>query len=192
MANATLAIGGVIGLVLTIPLIGYAIPSKEVMASGAKWWPLNEDDFKKLSSSTDPLKVNFARTVQDAYTPPVQADDYVWGVKMSAADLAKMKAERTDLLAGSGKVTYPFGQMGLVIFSSICPHLGCKFDWKKDINKFLCPCHGSEFLRDGEHVAGPAARGLDPLPLREQTGKAEITWIQYESAIPGRIVITYS
>ena len=192
MANATLAVGGVIGLVLTVPLVGYLIPSKEVMASGAQWWPLKEEDFTKLKTSTDPIKVYFTRKVQDAYTPPVETDDYVWGVKMSEADLAKMKTERGDLAGGDGKVSYPYTELGFVIFSSICPHLGCRFDWKKDINKFLCPCHNSEFLKDGEHVAGPAARGLDPLPMREQSGKAEITWIQYKSAIPGRIIITYS
>ena len=192
MANATLAVGGVIGLVLTVPVVGYLIPSKEVLASGAHWWPLNADDFAKLKTSTDPIKISFTRRVQDAYTPPVESEDYVWGVAMSDAQLAKMKAERPGLAAGPGQVTYPYVEMGYVIFSSICPHLGCKFDWKPELHKFLCPCHNSEFLRDGEHVAGPAARGLDPLPLREQSGKAEITWIQYKSAISGRIVITYS
>lgn len=191
MANATLAVGGVIGLVLTVPILGYVVPSKDVMASKAKWWPLNEADFKKLSTSTDPIKISFTRKVQDAYTPPVETDDYVWGVKMNDAEFAKMKAERKDLFSGGGKIDYPFWQMGLVIFSSVCPHLGCKFDWKKELNKFFCPCHNSEFLKDGEHVAGPAARGLDPLPMREQNGKAEITWIQYKAATADRIIITY-
>ena len=31
---------------------------------------------------------------------------------------------------------------------------------------------------------GPAPRGLDPLPLREQNGKAEVTWIDYQSNTP--------
>ena len=192
MANATLAVGGVIGLVLTIPLVGSLIPSKEVLASGAHWWPVKEEDFAKLKTSSDPIQLYFTRKVQDAYTPPVESEDYVWGVKMSDAEFAKMKAERVDLSQGEGKLSYPFFEMGFVIFSSICPHLGCKFDWKQELNKFVCPCHNSEFLKDGEHVAGPAARGLDPLPLREQSGKAEITWIQYKSAIAGRIIITYS
>jgi Rieske Fe-S protein len=81
---------------------------------------------------------------------------------------------------------------GLVIFSSVCPHLGCRFAWDTGKNKFFCPCHNSEFTRDGNHVAGPAPRGLDPLPLREQSGKAEITWIRYKSSTPDRIVVSYA
>ncbi len=45
---------------------------------------------------------------------------------------------------------------------------------------------------DGTHLAGPAPRGLDPLPLREQNGIAEVMWIVYQSnTTPDRIVISY-
>ena len=60
--------------------------------------------------------------------------------------------------------------MGFVIFSPICPHLGCYYNWSDAQNRFMCPCHGSQYTFDGTHVAGPAPRGLDPLPLREQSG----------------------
>ena len=60
--------------------------------------------------------------------------------------------------------------MGFVIFSPICPHLGCYYNWSDAQNKFMCPCHGSQYTFDGTHIAGPAPRGLDPLPLREQSG----------------------
>jgi Rieske Fe-S protein len=82
--------------------------------------------------------------------------------------------------------------MNFVIFSSICPHLGCRFQWQTDTKKFFCPCHGSEFTIDGTKTAGPAPRGLDPLPFREKDGKAEITWIQYKSGTPDRIIVAYS
>jgi len=32
---------------------------------------------------------------------------------------------------------------------------------------------------------------LDPLPLREQSGQAEVTWIVYQSNTPQRIVVSY-
>ena len=43
----------------------------------------------------------------------------------------------------------------------------------------------------GPHVAGPAPRGLDPLPFRERNGAAEVTWIVYQSNTPQRIVVSY-
>jgi Rieske Fe-S protein len=79
-----------------------------------------------------------------------------------------------------------------VIFSPICPHLGCRYNYDANANKFACPCHGSQFDNQGKHIAGPAARGLDPLPLRAQSGKAEIEWIRYQPTIPDRIVVSYS
>jgi Rieske Fe-S protein len=82
--------------------------------------------------------------------------------------------------------------MGFVIFSPICPHLGCRYAWSDALNKFACPCHGSQYTNYGEHTAGPAQRGLDPLPLRDQSGAAQITWIQYEQNVPDHVVLSYS
>ena len=81
--------------------------------------------------------------------------------------------------------------MNFVILSPICPHLGCRPIWNSDANRFQCPCHGSQFNLDGEHLAGPAPRGMDPLPLREQSGTAEIMWIRYRTSIPDRVIISY-
>ena len=195
LANATLTVGGVIGLVLAVPIVTYLVPSKAVLeSSGRNFWPLKEDEMKKLQAAVagaDPVKVFFTHKVQDGYLAAEDLEDYVWGVKMSDAELAKMKQDRTDL-SGGGKVDYEWAALGLVLFSSICPHLGCKFNWVPEKKTFLCPCHNSEFKRDGEHIAGPAARGLDPLPLREKSGKAEVTWIRYKPQIGDRVIISYT
>lgn len=42
-----------------------------------------------------------------------------------------------------------------------CPHLGCRVTWCEGSNGFECACHGSTFNRAGEHVSGPAPRGMD-------------------------------
>jgi Rieske Fe-S protein len=49
--------------------------------------------------------------------------------------------------------------------STICPHLGCGVDLTADGKQFLCPCHTSAFSLDGERVAGPSPRAMDPLPV---------------------------
>ena len=35
-----------------------------------------------------------------------------------------------------------------------CPHNGCNVDYNEKENKFVCPCHNSQFKRNGEYVKG--------------------------------------
>jgi cytochrome b6-f complex iron-sulfur subunit len=51
-------------------------------------------------------------------------------------------------------------QKGIYALISICTHLGCTPIWHSTENRIKCPCHGSNFLVDGQNVAGPA-----PSPL---------------------------
>ena len=46
----------------------------------------------------------------------------------------------------------------VVAFSAVCPHEGCTVG--VDDDGFSCPCHGSEFERDGSLREGPAREGL--------------------------------
>ena len=48
------------------------------------------------------------------------------------------------------------------VFSAHCTHLGCKID-KMDGERFVCPCHGSEYDLDGKVLKGPAYRNLAEL-----------------------------
>ena len=50
----------------------------------------------------------------------------------------------------------------LAVFSSTCPHLGCRIN-RSEGNEIVCPCHGSRFNARGEVLRGPARRGLQPL-----------------------------
>ncbi len=43
-----------------------------------------------------------------------------------------------------------------------CPHLGCTVDWNTEQQRFICPCHGSQFDGAGQVLRGPANQ---PLPL---------------------------
>lgn len=190
MANATLTIGGIVGLVLAVPIVGSLLPPES--SSGGSWAPLSADEFAALQKATDkPVKLTFTLKYKDDYLPEQAAEEYAWGIKI---DLDKFKAARPDIfdVAGpDGDLTYPPVSMGFVVFSPICPHLGCYYNWSDDQKRFMCPCHGSQYTFDGTHIAGPAPRGLDPLPLRSQNGSAEVTWIIYQSNTPNRIVVSY-
>ena len=196
MAGATVVLGGIVGIGVGIPAILSLVPTEAIIAGSKGLWPLNDADLKQLQASTEtPIKINFTHHVKDGY---IETDEpeYVWGMKLGPDGMAKLQAARPDLpglkVIADGISPYPAVVMGFMMFSSICPHLGCKPLWQSNIQKFACPCHGSQFTKYGEHVAGPAPRGLDPLPIEETSGVAKITWIRYKQGEPTRIVVSYS
>ncbi len=50
---------------------------------------------------------------------------------------------------------------GLFAVRAVCSHLACVTVWKPELGVIACPCHGSQFTREGTKIAGPAAA---PLP----------------------------
>ena len=188
MANATMTVSGIIGIVLAVPIVGSLWPSGN--EGTGSWSPLTKTELDALAEATSkPVKMTFTLKYKDGYLPTKEADEYVWGIKI---DAAKFQAARPDIYkVPGGEVKFQAVNFGFVIFSPICPHLGCRFNWSAAANKFMCPCHGSQYNFDGTHVAGPAPRGLDPLPFREQSGNADVTWIQYRPNTPDRIIVSY-
>jgi len=44
--------------------------------------------------------------------------------------------------------------------NAICTHLGCVVPWNSGANKYMCPCHGSQYDSTGKVVSGPAPLSL--------------------------------
>jgi cytochrome b6-f complex iron-sulfur subunit len=44
--------------------------------------------------------------------------------------------------------------------NAVCTHLGCVVPWNGAENKFMCPCHGSQYNNQGKVVRGPAPLSL--------------------------------
>jgi cytochrome b6-f complex iron-sulfur subunit len=55
---------------------------------------------------------------------------------------------------------------GFHAISAICTHLGCITQWKPDLDSIACPCHGSQFSKEGSVVHGPAPQPLPHYALR--------------------------
>jgi len=50
---------------------------------------------------------------------------------------------------------------GFLAMSRSCTHLNCTVPWVAKENRFICPCHSSEFDITGDVINPPAPRALD-------------------------------
>ena len=67
----------------------------------------------------------------------------------------------------------------LNVFAVNCSHLGCSVAYNADVQRFQCPCHGSQFNVDGQVVHGPAVYPLSHLEWRPGANPNEIIVSSY-------------
>jgi len=161
----TLAMGGVIGVVVSIPLVRYFVH------------PVGR---KVVDSPDDPVD---ALAVDDLVVgaPPVRVQLRVSGVR-NAWNVAD------DVPLGSAWVTVD-ASGNVNAFSAACPHLGCAISFSDRSGNFECPCHKSSFGPDGDKLGGPSKRGLDPLPVVVEDGRVKITFKRYRPDTADRVEV---
>ena len=79
-------------------------------------------------------------------------------------------ADYPELQQVGGYKTFTINSKPVILFrtatdafkalSLICTHQGCTIDWKSARNRFECPCHDSQFDKDGNVIQGPASSSL--------------------------------
>jgi len=65
-----------------------------------------------------------------------------------------LKGDPTYLIVNSKEAIADYG------LNAVCTHLGCVVPWNTSANKFICPCHGSQYNNEGKVVRGPAPLSL--------------------------------
>lgn len=96
--------------------------------------------------------------------PPVKPNSY--GGMMRFGTLAELPPPGgAPQHVSAGRFWLVHEEDGISALHSSCTHLDCLFTWDKDKGMFVCPCHGSEFARDGSLLKGPATRSLDRFPV---------------------------
>jgi menaquinol-cytochrome c reductase iron-sulfur subunit len=68
-----------------------------------------------------------------------------------------------------GKAPLPY-----VAISTRCAHLGCPVRFVQAAQRFICPCHGGVYDRQGKVVGGPPVRPLDRFYTRVVAGRVQI------------------
>jgi menaquinol-cytochrome c reductase iron-sulfur subunit len=61
-----------------------------------------------------------------------------------------------------------------IAVSTRCMHLGCPVRYVSASEKFICPCHGGVYDKQGKVTGGPPVRPLDRFYTREREGLVEI------------------
>lgn len=94
-----------------------------------------------------PRKQTISTAVQDKIIVAGQVDSFLPG---TVTAFVRGKFYLTRLQDG-----------GFLALSRTCTHLGCTVPWVVKENKFICPCHSSQFDIKGEVISPPAPRALD-------------------------------
>lgn len=55
--------------------------------------------------------------------------------------------------------------------NAICTHLGCVVPWNVAEQKYMCPCHGSQYNSQGKVIRGPAPKSLSLAELEINDNK---------------------
>lgn len=162
MKIATVAIGGIIGAVMAVPLVRYL------------FYPVGR---RVVSSSVEPVDVGSSSSIV-AGAPPVR-------VAIRANSVRDAWSVATDVPLGAAWISRT--QAGeLVAFSSTCPHLGCAVDLSADKTKFQCPCHSSSFGLNGQKKGGPAKRQLDELAASDVDGRVMVIYKRFRADVSER------
>ncbi len=91
-------------------------------------------------------------------------------LKFKAGTLEDFPTDSITLIADQNTYLVRAKEGYLYAMSAVCTHLGCITAWDPAAGIVKCPCHGSQYDREGNVVAGPAPRPLPhfALALNEQ------------------------
>ena len=149
------AISGVIAAVLALPVVGFA--------TAAGW-----------RSSTPPrlLGQSVAPTLRgDDWVLVGRLDDFEVGVPARVVIARPIVDGWVTRDAEVAAYVYRMTESGVVAYDIHCTHLGCPLAYVAGARRFLCPCHGGQFTRDGNVVSGPPPRPMVQFATRVENGE---------------------
>lgn len=102
-------------------------------------------------------------TAKDALGNDIVASEFLASHKAGERTLAQgLKGDPTYIVVTEDEAIASYG------INAVCTHLGCVVPWNASENKFICPCHGSQYNAEGKVVRGPA-------PLSLALAEADVT-----------------
>jgi len=126
-------IGGIIGIGVGVPAVGYLLQPAFRKATAEAWIPIGKLDSFPVGV---PTPFSFTRTKINGW-------------------------EKTATSYGGYVLRKSEDPQDMLILSSRCTHLSCRVNWNPDAKVYTCPCHDAKFSEEGAVLAGPPPRPLD-------------------------------
>lgn len=128
--KAGIALNGLVGLVLAVPILRYLFAPWRKDASFDSWVSLGPVDAFPEGETRLAFYKNPSANPWDG-----QTDNVACYVRNQSANQFR-------------------------VFAINCAHLGCPVRWFPQSQLFMCPCHGGVYYADGSRASGPPERGL--------------------------------
>lgn len=94
-------------------------------------------------------------TAKDKLGNDIVATEFLASHNAGDRTLAQgLKGDPTYVVVTEDKSIASYG------LNAVCTHLGCVVPWNASEDKFMCPCHGSQYDNQGKVVRGPAPLSL--------------------------------
>ncbi|MEM1368900.1 MAG: cytochrome b6-f complex iron-sulfur subunit [Cyanobacteria bacterium P01_H01_bin.15] len=94
-------------------------------------------------------------TAKDELGNDIVVSDFLASHKPGDRTLAQgFKGDPTYVIVTEDESLESYG------LNAVCTHLGCVVPWNASANKYMCPCHGSQYDNTGKVVRGPAPLSL--------------------------------
>ncbi|HIK28911.1 MAG: cytochrome b6-f complex iron-sulfur subunit [Oscillatoriaceae bacterium SKW80] len=109
-------------------------------------------------------------TAKDALGNDISLSKFLASHKVGERVLAQgLKGDPTYIVVESESSIANYG------INAVCTHLGCVVPWNASENKFICPCHGSQYDTTGKVVRGPAPLSLALVHVEVVDDKVTLT-----------------
>ena len=128
--KASIALNGIVGIVLAVPILRYFFAPWRKDSSFNSWVSLGPAAAFPAGETRLAFYKNPAANSWDGQTDNVAC--YV-------------RSESPNQFS---------------VFAINCAHLGCPVRWFPQSQLFMCPCHGGVYYSDGSRASGPPERGL--------------------------------
>jgi nitrite reductase/ring-hydroxylating ferredoxin subunit len=144
LLKAGIALNGLVGVVLAVPIVRYLFAPWRKDSSYDSWISLGGAD-------AFPAGETRLAFYKNPYSRPADG----------ATDNVACYVRRT-------------GTDQFQVFAINCAHLGCPVRWFPQSQLFMCPCHGGVYYADGERASGPPERGLFTYEWKVESGELQI------------------
>jgi Rieske Fe-S protein len=174
------AIGVVLALPLVYPIFRY-LTQPLYRPLDNSWTKIGNPN--RISEINSPQQMKFQKEVREGYLTR-EFNKSHWVVKATPDLLEQIYGGKDkEYKDQKGKVIWVNQkETEFVVYAGKCPHLGCAYRWKKNKERFFCPCHLSIYELSGKVVSGPAPRPLDVLPTRvSPSGDIEIIDAEFKA-----------